>query len=137
MKKTTSHPHTQSNKVSLLHTAAEVLVGVVGSASLRRHVPWQHCYPIGCVVMATETSLLFKGNIFKRFTSCSCVSLMSCLFLYFFAAASLSFCFSSSPLTHTHTQNQQSKLWICHVISQQGAYVAATPCQTWPNHKRM
>lgn len=38
-----------------------------------------------------------EGNIFKRSTSCSCVSLMSCLF---FAAVSLSSCFSRSPPTH-------------------------------------
>lgn len=36
-------------------------VGVVRSASLRRHVPWQHSYLIGSVVVATEASLLSQG----------------------------------------------------------------------------
>lgn len=53
--------HTASNKASLLLTAGEVLVGVVRSASPRRHVPWQHSYLIGCVAMATEASLLSQG----------------------------------------------------------------------------
>lgn len=55
------HWHSASNKDSLLFTAGEVLVGVVRSASLRRHVPWQHSYLIGSIAMATEASLLSQG----------------------------------------------------------------------------
>lgn len=54
---THTHTHTDSNKACLLFTAGEVLVGVVRSASLRRHVPWQHCYPIGSVAVETENEL--------------------------------------------------------------------------------
>lgn len=38
-----------------------LLVGVVRSASPRRHVPWQHSYLIGSIAMATEASLLSQG----------------------------------------------------------------------------
>lgn len=38
-----------------------LLVGVVRSASQRRHVPWQHSYLIGSIAMATEASLLSQG----------------------------------------------------------------------------
>lgn len=38
-----------------------LLVGVVRSASPRRHVPWQHSYLIGSIAMATEASLPSQG----------------------------------------------------------------------------